>query len=182
MDSKKIEDAFSRNNNKRLKPEIVKALNDQILIEYNTLQQFQSMWVYCDLMGFTNAAKFFKQGMKEERHHVDKLCDYLLRKNIMPVLPQVPAPKQNYSNLFEVVVDAKNYQFTVTDHYEKIATVCNKVNDATTLAFIQFFLEDQVNGENIFMTLEDEYKCLSQGGVNGLVWRELDRSFKQFID
>lgn len=180
MDTKKIEDALSKS--KRLKPEIIKILNDQLLIEYNTLQQFQSMWLYCDLMGFSNAAKFFHKGVKEERLHVDRICNYMLKKNILPIIPSISNPKQNYNNLYEVIVEAKNYQFVVTDNYEKIGNLCMKIGDSTTFNFIQFFLEDQVNGENTFMTLEDQYKCLSQGGINGLVWRELDKSFKQFID
>jgi len=166
----------------RLSPEMISALNGQVSIEFNTVSLFQSMWACTESRGFMNAAKFFAQKVKEEQGHVNRVYAYMLDKGIRPVTPAIPQPTQEYTDLYEIIETCRTYQVGVTTSYEKIGTLAQSTSDHTTYNFIQFFLDDQIQEENTFITLCDQYKILSQGGMTGIAWMELDKLFKKFID
>jgi ferritin len=166
----------------RLSPEIINALNNQISIEFNTVSLFQSMYAYTEQVGYSNASEFFQSKVKEEQGHVNRVYSYMLSKGIRPITPVIPQPTLDYKDLYNIIETCKLYQVGVTQSYEKLGSLALSKGDQTTYNFIQFFLEDQVQEENAFITLCDQYKILSQGGMNGLSWMKLDKLFKQFID
>ena len=166
----------------RLDAKIVETLNNQIIIEFNTVNLFQSMYAYTENAGMLNASKFFQQKVAEEQGHVNRVYKYMLDKGILPVTPPVDKPTTIYKDLYTIIEACRLYQVGVTQSYEKLGTLALSIGDQTTYNFIQFFLNDQIQEENTFITLCDQYKTLALGGMNGLSWIKLDKLFKQFTD
>jgi ferritin len=169
-------------DNPRLKPEMYNALNGQIVIEFNTVSLFQSMYAWCEGKGFKGASKFFQNRVKEEQMHVNKVYQYILDKGMLAVTPTIQSPTTEYIDLYDITESCRLYQVGVTQSYEKIGELAISLGDHTTYNFIQFFLEDQIKEEATFITLCDQYKILSQGGMTGLAWIELDEMFEDLVE
>jgi len=166
----------------RLKPEMYDALNGQIVIEFNTVSLFQSMYAWCEGKGYTNASKFFQSKVKEEQGHVNRVYKYLLDKGMLSITPVIQAPTTEYIDLYDIIESCRVYQIGVTQSYEKIGELAISLGDHSTYNFIQFFLNDQIDEEATFITLCDQYKILSQGGMTGLAWIELDEMFEDLVN
>jgi ferritin len=179
--SLKEQSVLATKDAKRLKQEMIDALNGQIIIEFNTVSLFQSMYACTEDKGYANASKFFQKKVKEEQGHVNRVYKYMLDKGIQPITPPISQPTTYYTSLPDIIEECRLYQVGVTQSYEKIGELAIALGDHTTYNFIQFFLDDQVDEEATFITLSAQWKILSQGGVTGLALIQLDEMFEQFI-
>lgn len=177
-----VKTVLNTKDNKRLMPEMVDALNGQIVIEFNTVSLFQSMYAWCEDKGFSNASKFFQWKVREEQGHVNKVYTYMLKKGILPTTPIIIQPTKDYLDLYDIIEECRLYQVGVTQSYEKIGELAISLGDHTTYNFIQFFLADQIDEEETFITLCSQYKTLSIGGMSGIAWMELDELFEELIE
>lgn len=166
----------------RLKPEMIDALNGQIVIELNTVSLFQAMYAWCEGKGFAGASKFFQSKVKEEQGHTNRVYQYILDKGMTPITPTILQPTTDYIDLYDVIESCRLYQVGVTQSYEKIGELAIASGDHTTYNFIQFFLHDQIDEEATFITLCDQYRILSLGGMTGLAWMQLDDMLGDLVE
>jgi ferritin len=171
-------DLLKTKSSQRLQPEMLDALNGQVIIEFNTVSLFQSMYAWCEGKGFVNASKFFQGKVKEEQGHVNRVYKYVLDKGLCPITPVINQPTTDYIDLYDIIESCRLYQVGVTQSYEKIGELAISLGDHSTYNFIQFFMEDQIQEEATFITLCDQYKILSIGGMTGLAWLQLDELFE----
>lgn len=159
---------------KRLCDKIYNTLNEQIWVEFNSSNIYLQMYAWCDVNGYTGAAKFFKKHADEERSHMMKMYEYILDRNMYACTPAIAQPNKEFIDLYDVVETAKEHEFTVTESYQKLSELCLAEGDHMTYDLAQWYLHEQVEEEAIFLTLCDRYNILAKGGMTGLAWIEFD--------
>jgi len=147
-----------------LKPAIEAILNKQIAIESQASYKYLSLASWCDTEGYAGAAKFLYEHSDEERMHMLKLFRYINDKGGKSIVPAVEEPKKNFTSLKEVFQYAYEGEQFVSESINQIAALCLKEADFTTHNFIQWYINEQLEEENLYRGILDRMKLIGNEG------------------
>ncbi len=158
---------------------IEKLLNKQIAIEAGASQKYLALAVWCDVKGFAGAAKFLYEHSDEERVHMLKLVNYVNDMGGAAIIPSVAQPKTDFNSIKELFEFAYEGEKTVTQAINEIVAVSLKENDFTTHNFIQWYVNEQLEEENLYRTLLDRIELIGEGSnSNYLIDVEIEKQSK----
>jgi len=164
-----------------LPTEMINIINAGIESEAFSSQIYLQMGAWCDVKGFTGAAKFFRKHSEEERVHMLHLYDFLADKNIVAITPTIEAPQTEYKDLMDVLYAALEHEFFVTSFYEDAATKAIDLPCHQSYQLFQFFIKEQVEEEALYQTIVDKAEILSIGGLTGVALMELDEILEDLV-
>jgi ferritin len=131
MISKKIEDA----------------LNDQVRKEVYSSYLYLSMAAQFASMNLNGFTHWMKIQTSEETKHAMKIYDHLNARNGRVILQQIDAPQSTWKSAKEMFQDAYQHEQKVTDSINKIVELARAEKDYATDAFLQWFVNEQVEEE-----------------------------------
>lgn len=131
----------------------VAAMNDQIRNEFMASSQYVAIAVYFDDEGLPDLASFFYRQAEEEREHAMKFVHFLLETGARPLIPDLPAVKNEFADAAEAVQYALDQEIKVTNQINNIVTIARETNDHTSDQFLQWFIEEQVEEVDSMGTL-----------------------------
>jgi ferritin len=134
---------------------MVEALNEQLGRELEASQQYLAMAVYLDDLSLQNLAGFYYRQAEEERGHAMKIVRYLGEAGKRAVVPQLPAPKAVFESPKEVAEVSLAQERGVTDAVHALVDRALEDKDHATFHFLQWFVDEQVEEEDIFGKLVD---------------------------
>jgi ferritin len=149
-----------------LKPSIETILNQQIAVESNASYKYLAFASWCDVEGYSGAAKFLYEHSDEERFHMMKLFRYINDKGGKSIVPEMPQPAKSFANLKEVFLKAYKSEIEVSESINQIAALCLKEADFTTYNFIQWYISEQLEEENLYRSILDKFKLVGEEGNN----------------
>lgn len=120
------------------------AINDQINFEYYSYWVYQAMTFKMDSMGLKIFTKWFQQQSDEEVIHAMKMSNYLLDQGAEVKLSSLEAPRNNYKDVEEIVQTALDHELEVTKRINKLMALARDEDDFATSAFMQWFVDEQV--------------------------------------
>ncbi|MGZ3873183.1 MAG: ferritin [Mucilaginibacter sp.] len=140
-------------NTNRLSDPIAKALNDQMTNEAHNAQIYLSYAAWASDKGYDGIANFLFRHSAEERNHMMKFLEYILKRGGKVVVSAIPEPGPD--------------PFSVNDCFEKIfasevdnsTRIYNLVNmsheerDWATFNFMQWFVKEQTEEETMALDL-----------------------------
>lgn len=147
-----------------LKPAVEAILNQQIAIESQASYKYLALASWCDTEGYAGAAKFLYEHSDEERMHMLKLFRYINDKGGKAVVPSVQEPRKDFSSLKEVFEHAYQGELAVSESINKIAALCLQEADFTTQNFIQWYINEQLEEENLYRGILDRMKLIGNEG------------------
>lgn len=156
-----------------LKKSIEDILNAQIGIESQASYKYLALASWCDTEGYSGAAKFLYEHSDEERMHMLKLFRYINDKGGKATVPAVETPKAEFKSLKEVFKYAYEGELFVSESINKIAALCMKEGDFTTQNFIQWYINEQLEEENLYRGILDKMKLIGNEG-NSLYMIDLE--------
>ena len=121
------------------------------------------MAVWCDVESLEGCAAFLYRQADEEREHMLKLIHYINDSDAMAVIPELPAPKAEYTSiraLFEAVYEGEH---AVTAAINKIVAQCYEIHDHATLSFLQWYIEEQREEEALMRSIIDKINLIGDG-------------------
>jgi ferritin len=163
---------------KRVSPAIENKLNKQIEIEFGASQLYRAAAVWCDYNGLFNLSKFLDKHAGEEMGHMDKVKEYLLDRNCLPVIPAVPQPITQFTDILDVIRKAYEHEKFVTSTYVSLADDTISSKDFVTFTFIQWYLKEQIEEEVIFANLIDRIEYMTKHGLGQI---EIDSDLDEVI-
>lgn len=149
-----------------LKPSIETILNQQIAVESIASSKYLAFASWCDVEGYSGAAKFLYEHSDEERFHMMKLFRYINDKGGKSIVPSMPQPAKDFKSLKEVFVRAYESEIEVSESINQIAALCLKEADFTTYNFIQWYITEQLEEENLYRSILDKFKLVGEEGNN----------------
>ena len=142
----------------RLSEMLTTALNEQMTKEAHAAQIYLSYAAWADNIGYSGIANFLFRHAAEERNHTMKLLEYILKRGAIAKVTAIPAPTADpvsVNNCFEKVFE---HEVDNTKAIYKLAKMALDEEDWGTWNFMQWFVNEQIEEENLAMILLDKIK------------------------
>ena len=115
-------------------------INEQIAHEQYAAQYYLAMSAWFQVNDLDGIANYFRVQSKEELTHADKMFDYLANVNAEAIqIKAIPQPPHER---------ALEHEKLVTQCIFNIVKAANEENDYSTVAFLQWFINEQVEEES----------------------------------
>jgi ferritin len=145
-------------NTNRLSKNLAAALNAQITKEAHASQIYLSYAAWADGNGMSGIANFLFRHAQEERNHMMKILEYILKRGGKVIISAIPAPPEaplSINNCFEKVF---THEVDNTKAVYKIAKMSFDEEDWATWNFMQWFVKEQTEEETMVMNLLHKMK------------------------
>lgn len=148
-----------------LSEEIEKVLNDQIKQEAKASSTYLAMASWCDQHGFMYSGEFFYKQSGEEREHMLKFFKYVNDVGGKAVSPEIKDIQHNFNSLRSIFEQALEQEIANTQSINRIVDMCYKAKDFTTVNFLQWFLQEQIEEEFIARRALELFDVIGEEGV-----------------
>lgn len=152
--------------------ELLNALNKQLNQELSNAYLYLSMAAYFDSLSLSGFSHYFKLQAEEELKHALKIYDYIVDRGERVELFDVHVPKKNWSSILEAIKDFYEAEKTNTQRIWGLLDLARTHGDKATEAFLQWFVNEQVEEEKQAMDLLSKIELIKDNVV-GLI--TLDR-------
>ncbi len=162
-------------NTNRLSKTISAALNGQMTKEAYASQIYLSYAAWASKQGFSGIANFLFRHSHEERNHMMKLLEYILKRGAAVHVITVPAPPDDpisVNNCFEKVF---KHEVDNTNSIYKLVKMSEEEGDWATWNFMQWFVKEQVEEETLAMNLLDKIKIAGGEKMSSNVLYSFDK-------
>ena len=156
----------------KISSKLKKSLLDQVGLEASASNSYLAMASWCAVTGYEGASGFFYAQSDEERTHMLKIIHYLADMGISSVIPVTKAPSTSYKSLETIIKMALKNEQEVTRAIHKMVEISQKDKDHSTYAFLEWFVNEQVQEETKFETLIQKFDLI---GRDKLAINEIDK-------
>lgn len=133
-------------------------LNEQINKEFFSGYLYLSMSAHLKELGLFGFASWMRIQAREEVEHGLKIFDYLINCNSFVTLKQIKTPEFEFENILSIFNLVYEHEKCITNSIMEVAKRAEEECDRTTLNFIDWFIEEQIEEEenikNIIKRLE----------------------------
>ncbi len=148
-----------------LSERILKELNDQIRIEWQSAYAYLAASAYCENHNFKGGAHFFRLQHEEEMVHAMKVFDYVLtRRNGTIQLQPIDSPCKEFDSLLSVFEYALENEMRNTDSIQQILKFAHEEHDYMTVTVLNWFAEEQAEEEDLMDYFVDRLKMVGEDG------------------
>jgi len=142
------------------------ALNQQIGMEGYASFLYLAISTWCENQALSGCSQFFRRQSEEENMHMLKIVDYISEvdgKVIIGGIEQPPADFSSINNIFELTLA---HEQKVTQSINRLVDLAQEVNDHGTHNFLQWYVEEQREEENLIRTILDKIKLIGEGPLS----------------
>lgn len=118
-----------------LKPEMEKALNEQVKWEIYSAYLYLAMAAYFEDQGLEGFAHWMKAQCSEEIMHAMKFYKFIFERDGKVVLEEIPAPPKQWKSAEDVFAYAYKHEQEVTSRINNLMTFSKKLEDYATENF-----------------------------------------------
>lgn len=169
-------------NTNRLSKNMELALNAQMTKEAHAAQIYLSYGSWISKQGCGGIAKFLFRHANEERNHMMKILEYILKRGGEVTVTAIPAPPANPSsvnNCFEKVLE---HEVENTKAIYRIVKMSHDEEDWATWNFMQWFVKEQTEEEILALELLDKIKIAGGENAEAVSLYALDRDLENAPD
>jgi ferritin len=166
----------------RLSPTLAKALNEQMTNEAHNAQIYLSYASWASEKGYDGIANFLFRHENEERNHMMKILEYILKRGAKVVVKAIPDPgphPTSVNNCFEKVFKS---EVENTANIYRIVEMSMAEKDWATWNFMQWFVKEQTEEETLAIDLLDMIKIAGGEKASDSALSALDRQLKNTPD
>ena len=156
----------------KISTKMKKALQDQIALEALASNSYLAMASWCEVTGYQGGAAYFYAQSDEERTHMLKIVHYLNDMGATATIPAIKAPTASYKSLEGLIKTALKSEQTVTKAIHKMVELAQKEKDHSTYAFLEWFVNEQVQEETKFETILQKFDLI---GRDKIAVNEIDK-------
>jgi ferritin len=121
-----------------------KLLQEQVSREFAAQQQYIALAVWFDAHDLPQLASVFYRQAVEERSHAMMMIQYLLDRDVAPLVPGVPGVHNDFEQPAELIQFALNHEEKVTGWIEALFKAARDDGDFLGEQFMLWFLKEQV--------------------------------------
>ena len=161
-----------------LNQKMIDQLNKQINLEFYSSNLYLQMSAWCENHGYEGSAAFLKEHAAEEMMHMDKLFTYINETGAIPVLGAIEAPPVQYKSLSDVFEQTYEHEQLITKEINELVALAFELKDFSTFNFLQWYVSEQHEEENLFGNILDKIKLLGDDERNIFF---IDREIKSLM-
>lgn len=146
-----------------LSEKMSQALNEQIAMEGYASFLYLSMAGWFENKSMLGCAAFMYRQSKEEHLHMMKIFHYLLEMDSVPVSPAIKQPPVDFKDVKDVFEDTLAHEQRVTKSIHELVELAIGEKDHATYTFLQWYVTEQREEENLMRTILDKIKLIGTG-------------------
>ena len=169
-------------NTNRLSDSLAKALNDQMTNEAHNAQIYLSYAAWASDKGYDGIANFLFRHSNEERSHMMKFLEYILKRGGKVVVTAIPEPgpdPKNVNDCFERIFIS---EVDNTTRIYNIVNMSQAEKDWATYNFMQWFVKEQTEEETMALDLLAKIKKAGGDTANDDALYTLDNDLAKTPD
>jgi len=143
----------------KLNAKVEEALNQQINSELLASYTYLAMAAYFDGEELPGFATWFKAHSVEETGHAMRIYDFINRRDGRVELMGIAQPSVSYDSPEAVLETALKMEKQVTQQIHSLFEISNKEKEYGTQNMLQWFLEEQVEEEDLFRHVLSQVKA-----------------------
>src|SRR6202000_2933097 len=162
-------------NTNRLSPTLAQALNQQMTNEAANAQIYLAYASWASEKGYDGISNFLFRHENEERNHMMKILEYILKRGAKVEVTAIPAPgadPTSVNNCFEKVFKS---EVENTENIYRIVEMAMAEKDWATWNFMQWFVKEQTEEETLALDLMAKIKIAGGESANNDALYTLDR-------
>ncbi len=152
---------------------ISEALNKQVALEAFSYYQYLAMASWLDNNGFEGASKFLYKQADDENMHMQKLFFYINDAGGFAKAPAVEQPGHDYGSFAELFKRVLEHEGKVSQAIHELVNLCLQEKDFTSFNFLQWYVSEQLEEENLFRTIVDKVEMVGNN-TDGLYMLDKD--------
>jgi len=142
---------------------MTKALNAQIQLEGQASFLYLSMAAWCDKEGLEGCSQFMHRQSGEERDHMLRIFSYMSEVDAHALTPAIKPVPHEFPSIQEMFKEVYAHEQKVTNSINQLMDVAVKENDYTTHNFLQWYIMEQREEEDLMRTILDKIKLIGEG-------------------
>jgi ferritin len=148
-----------------LKEKVEKALNNQIELEAYSSQLYLSMASWAEKSGYPGSAAFLYKHAEEERIHMLKLFHYINDRDGHAIVPALKQPPFQFESIKAVFTEILAHEKFISESINNLLGVCMESTDFSTQNFLQWYVTEQIEEENVAKTNIDKIKLMGEANM-----------------
>jgi ferritin len=145
-------------NTNRLSDTLAQALNAQMTNEAHNAQIYLSYAAWASDKGYDGIANFMFRHSSEERNHMMKFLEYILKRGAKVVVTEIPAPGPDPVNVNDCFEKVFQSEVDNTTSIYNIVNMSMAEKDWATWNFMQWFVKEQTEEETMALDLLSKVK------------------------
>ncbi|QNK63625.1 ferritin [Pedobacter sp. PAMC26386] len=169
-------------NTNRLSKTLSDGLNSQMTKEAAASQIYLSYGAWADSEGYGGIANFLFRHANEERNHMTKFLEYILKRGAKVKIEAIPAPPADPTSVQDCFDKVLQSEIDNTNAIYKLVKMSFDEGDWATWNFLQWFVKEQTEEETLALNLLDKIKIAGGIKASGDALYELDRDLEKAPD
>ncbi len=166
----------------RLSPTIMRALNEQMTNEAHNAQIYLSYAAWASDRGYDGIANFLFRHENEERNHMMKFLEYILKRGGKVTVTAIPDPGPDPSSVNDCFEKVYKSEVENTSKIYKIVEMSMAEKDWATWNFMQWFVKEQTEEETLAIDLVDKIRIAGGENASDSVLYSLNRDLASTPD
>lgn len=163
-----------------IKQAVANAMNAQINAEFYSAYLYLSMAAHFENQGLPGFANWMRVQFEEEQSHALKFYDYVNERGGRVILTTFDTPKHEWANIVEVFEDVLKHELHVTDLINNLVDVAISEKDHASAAFLQWFVNEQVEEEANVEKILSQLKLIGGKG-DGILMLDRELATRVFV-
>ncbi len=139
------------------------ALNQQIVLEGYASFLYLSMASWCDKQGLEGCSQFMHRQSSEEWEHMLRLFRYISEVDGHALTPAISQPPHEFESVQALFQQVYEHEQKVTNSIHKLMHLATSENDYATVNFLQWYIAEQREEENLMRGILDKMKLIGDG-------------------
>src|SRR6202034_4034312 len=165
-----------------LSKKLAAALNIQMTKEAHASQLYLAYGAWAEKQGFSGIANFLFRHSQEERNHMMKILEYILKRGGEVLVTAIPAPPANPASIHNCFEKVFEHEVDNTKAIYKLVKMSFVEEDWATWNFMQWFVKEQIEEETLALNLLDKVKIAGSKKESSNALYTLDKDFEKMPD
>ena len=132
-----------------MQKEITDALNQHLKLEFRAWHEYSAMALWFELNDLPGFASFMTAQAAEELTHAQRIIHHLTERDQKVTLPALEEPKSEYGSARDAFETVLRSEQEVTASIHGLYKLCEKYDDQPTRIMLEWFINEQVEEENL---------------------------------
>lgn len=153
---------------KRISSKMEELLNRQVTNEAWNAEIYLAYGAWADDQGMAGLSNFLFRHSQEERDHMMKFMQHIMQRGGRVKITRIPEPLKDPKNLKDCLDKLFKAEVENSESIYEIINLALEEKDWASWNFLQWFVKEQIEEENLIDDLIDRYNLISGGGeING---------------
>ena len=166
----------------RLSPAMASALNQQMTNEAHNSQIYLAYGSWASDKGYDGIANFLFRHANEERNHMQKFLEYILKRGGKVMVTAIPDPGPDPVNVNDCFEKIYTSEVNNTQSIYNIVNLSFDEKDWASWNFLQWFVREQTEEETLAMDLLAKIKIAGGADAKDGALASLDRHLEKTPD